>query len=451
MNKFYFALLLFTFCALKSQCEETTDNFYINDFTIAPGEQKTIELNLLNTQPYKSIQVNVYLPEGLSFVYDEDEESYVYPTERIPRTWTYLQTDIVSDGSLLVSAYKSKPTNKDLVAGDGAVFEFNVVAANDFAGGVIYCRRSVLTDASNTSNYGPDTECNVSVIKSVTLAELVADGKVNANYEITNPLTCAYITEDGTTIFAKDDNGFALKDQPPYVATEDQPRYERPEDFDQSNWVEIVLPEPITTITQFQAINEHLITGIKGKLLDKVNPKLQATVMPTATSTESPYTPNCYIPANFSQNTYFLMPPKPQEFAMVKWAVYKDGAFYVPQKTATSNVHDLNGAVAANMELYRGDELVDNTIYILSAIIRAKDIETPSTLKADPILPKEGELSDKYVIYPLLAETNDTITDITDIKGDAEGDGIYYNLLGQPVSNPGPGIYIYNGKKVIIK
>jgi hypothetical protein len=211
------------------------------------------------------------------------------------------------------------------------------------------------------------------------------------------------------------------------------------------------LPEPITTSTQYQAINEHLITGIKGKLLDKVNPKLQATVMPTSTSTESPYTPNCYIPANFSQNTYFLMPPKPQEYAKVKWAVYKDGAFYVPQKTATNNVHDLNGAVAANMELYSGDELVNNTIYELSAIIRAKDSETPSTLKSGSIVPKEGELSAKYVIYPLQAITNDVITDITDIKSDAEGDGIYYNLLGQPVSNPSSGIYIYNGRKVVIK
>lgn len=114
-------------------------------------------------------------------------------------------------------------------------------------------------------------------------------------------------------------------------------------------------------------------------------------------------------------------------------------------------MHDLNGAVAANMELYSGEELVNNTIYELTAIIRAKDSETPSTLKAGSIVPKEGELSAKYVIYPLQAITNDVITDITDIKSDAESDGIYYNLLGQPVSNPSSGIYIYNGRKVVIK
>lgn len=32
-----------------------------------------------------------------------------------------------------------------------------------------------------------------------------------------------------------------------------------------------------------------------------------------------------------------------------------------------------------------------------------------------------------------------------------EGDGLYYNLLGQPVKNPTKGIYIRNGKKVVIR
>ena len=32
-----------------------------------------------------------------------------------------------------------------------------------------------------------------------------------------------------------------------------------------------------------------------------------------------------------------------------------------------------------------------------------------------------------------------------------EGDGLYYNLLGQPVKNPTKGIYIRNGKKVVVR
>ena len=41
---------------------------------------------------------------------------------------------------------------------------------------------------------------------------------------------------------------------------------------------------------------------------------------------------------------------------------------------------------------------------------------------------------------------------INDLKVEAaKGDNRYYNLTGQPVSNPSAGIYIHNGKKVIVK
>ena len=43
---------------------------------------------------------------------------------------------------------------------------------------------------------------------------------------------------------------------------------------------------------------------------------------------------------------------------------------------------------------------------------------------------------------------------IEDVMMDVQmkgGDGLYYNLLGQPVMNPTKGFYILNGKKVVIK
>ena len=48
---------------------------------------------------------------------------------------------------------------------------------------------------------------------------------------------------------------------------------------------------------------------------------------------------------------------------------------------------------------------------------------------------------------------DDTTTGIEDINIDGEnkGNDTFYNLNGQRVSNPQRGIYIHNGKKVIIK
>lgn len=44
-----------------------------------------------------------------------------------------------------------------------------------------------------------------------------------------------------------------------------------------------------------------------------------------------------------------------------------------------------------------------------------------------------------------------TVTGIETINTNNNGDNTYYNLMGQPVTNPAPGIYIRGGKKVIVK
>ena len=48
---------------------------------------------------------------------------------------------------------------------------------------------------------------------------------------------------------------------------------------------------------------------------------------------------------------------------------------------------------------------------------------------------------------------DDETTDIESVTTDEEAkdNDVYYNLNGQRVSNPQKGVYIHNGKKVIIK
>ena len=47
-------------------------------------------------------------------------------------------------------------------------------------------------------------------------------------------------------------------------------------------------------------------------------------------------------------------------------------------------------------------------------------------------------------------ETGET-TGVANIENPVSADGAYYNLNGQQVANPTKGVYIKNGKKVIIK
>ena len=60
-----------------------------------------------------------------------------------------------------------------------------------------------------------------------------------------------------------------------------------------------------------------------------------------------------------------------------------------------------------------------------------------------------------YVIeyYETSGASNVPTTAINDVKTESlpTGDGFYYNLAGQRVTNPTPGFYIHNGKKVVIR
>ena len=60
---------------------------------------------------------------------------------------------------------------------------------------------------------------------------------------------------------------------------------------------------------------------------------------------------------------------------------------------------------------------------------------------------------DGQVIYKGMRYRNDIQLGVTDVtaEGRSDGDGRYYNLMGQPVPNPTWGIYIHNGKKVMVR
>ncbi|MBR1475458.1 MAG: hypothetical protein IJ613_07805 [Muribaculaceae bacterium] len=110
-----------------------------------------------------------------------------------------------------------------------------------------------------------------------------------------------------------------------------------------------------------------------------------------------------------------------------------------------------------NME-QRGDDIVE---------AKPKDTETMPVLKPEYMLDgytytyfMDAECTQEWldpmptdcnsVVYVL--ETPDKISAITDVKSDnTTGDNAWYTITGQRVSQPTQGIYIHQGKKVIVK
>ena len=76
-------------------------------------------------------------------------------------------------------------------------------------------------------------------------------------------------------------------------------------------------------------------------------------------------------------------------------------------------------------------------------------------------LPEPGTYTIKLIEVPIKAPveglklivTKESATAIENIKSDVKGDNNYYNLMGQKMNanNLPAGIYIHNGKKIVVK
>lgn len=276
------------------------------------------------------------------------------------------------------------------------------------------------------------------VERPMTLAELVANGEVGIRYTISEPLLAVYGA--GNKLWLKDDNKFA---NPASPAEGDQ-NYEIEEignphanqaEYDQSNWIEVQLPEGVdASIFNGHMINSEAITGVLG---DKTNPVMTGVTLTEGdiddNSTDTGYEYNYYCTANFvgPQNgtiageTYhfFFMTPKPQECAKVVWAQY-DATHNKMVMPDAGNAHGFDGAVDVDLSLNNGTAPVDGTVYNFIAVIRTTES-------------KDGG----YKVYPLnISEA--VITAVNDITSKTVAGVKYYNLAGIESDRPFEGVNI---------
>jgi hypothetical protein len=461
MNMTKLRFLTISLALLLPAAIARADKVWIQDFVISQGETKTVELLLDNEVVYNSLQCDFELPDGLSIVKNANNRPIFTATSR---TATHMIQGSQPSGTGPNHYRIGMITMSNPISGNsGAIATFQVTATDDFHGHhVIVLSNIRVGDVNDVSYKLDDNVCNVTT--PLSLAELVSEGEEGVKYSVSDILTCAYITNDGMTIYAKDDNAFAMKDVWPYVPSSEQSGgnliYDDPSTFDQSNWVAINLLEPLST-NQLATYLNHKISGVTGVLKNRMNPEIDVEQLPVPTADDgAAYTPNLYTVASFAEsNTYFVMPPKPQEYLKIRWAVYNDGVFHVIKNQNGHNTEDLKGAVKADMSMYDGVEFKNGYMYDLVAIVKALKPRTggAAILSVSPVYPpipvQDGEISEYYEIYPISSteyvDENGMPTAIGKVGIDSQ-DGVYYNLLGQPVTNPTPGIYIHNGKKVVV-
>lgn len=119
---------------------------YIEPFSIVPGDMATVNVMMDNDDNISSLQLDLILPAGLTFIMDSEERN----TERITRTsHTLNATDYPAVTKRFTIFAKGVTAAKTAIAGNsGVLFSFDVKADKWFNGGEVKLSNVVGSDAT---------------------------------------------------------------------------------------------------------------------------------------------------------------------------------------------------------------------------------------------------------------------------------------------------------------
>ena len=114
------------------------NKLYIEDFDLAPGETKTLDIILENEDPVSSLQFDIYFPDGLTYV----EGSLERNTSRLTRTSHSILAVKQGDGKgyyrMGILSTSSEMANSSVKGNNGTLLRIKVTADNDYKGSFIY-------------------------------------------------------------------------------------------------------------------------------------------------------------------------------------------------------------------------------------------------------------------------------------------------------------------------
>lgn len=131
-SKLYSCLIAVAMVVIAS-ANAMAQGFTLKNVTfLKPGEKATIALGLNNESEIKTMETKIILPEGISFVANDENGNYaVSTTERTKQFNVSLSKDNKYDNAAYLLAYSVK---KNLAAGKGDVFTFDVNVDANYSG-----------------------------------------------------------------------------------------------------------------------------------------------------------------------------------------------------------------------------------------------------------------------------------------------------------------------------
>ena len=224
-----------------------------------------------------------------------------------------------------------------------------------------------------------------------TIAEIIASPSFKSGYSYVvndSSLRVMYVSSNGSTLYVKDDGGYATPEKP----TTEQTVYQKG-DYDQSNWLALHLPQALDDAQKAQ-YKGKFVKSFRGMLENKVNMSFKLIDMPQMAETDTTVALNSFIPANLQGSqmvdsvSYFLMRPKPMEIDTIRSVMWNgfNKTIEMPFNPEKYGMLAFKGVAKVDSSLYETDsvKLNDNYVYDMIAL---------TTVAADSSL----------LVYPLQA------------------------------------------------
>lgn len=147
-NNIMKSLLVCLVSLVASVAAMAENKVYVEDFSIIPGQEATVNVLMDNEENISSLQLDLVLPAGLNFVDDSAQRA----TDRITRNSHTLNVTNYPDPAvtrrITIFAKGVTPASTAIAKNSGAIFSFKVKALMSFNGGKLSLVNVIGSDAT---------------------------------------------------------------------------------------------------------------------------------------------------------------------------------------------------------------------------------------------------------------------------------------------------------------
>lgn len=168
---------------------EESNRITANDVTIKTGENANLTISIENDMNVAAFDFRLYLPDGISVVWDEEYEDYSWDwCERVPKnargSFFDMNIQTTDDNSLMFGA-NSGTSGKVLNGNNGPVLTITLHAAASAKSGEGQLKRISFSNEDGTQSVSPnDATFNIIVIPATGINDIEQDGQNAAIYNL---------------------------------------------------------------------------------------------------------------------------------------------------------------------------------------------------------------------------------------------------------------------------